>query len=597
MAKFEPIEDKGNPGEGTGLFYHVNQKAIEHLERLTAKDKAFTVPYLRMWQVDPRTGRPAFPDIPNSPNQPKRPITLQAIEPPAFGSPTDLSFRERPVFSIDRLSIKSEAFKGRYSIQTMNLRIVIHRPDAIGVPPDDVDDFSSLIVPGNVHAVEYGWSSAPITNPLFNGEGINEHPVLIPARKTLYFTITNYNFGMSADRQIKVDIVAHESGMLNLRKFIVGTKSATVNPTDAKEFQYATPDREAQKNFYATDQGKAIISKTMKAVQDLRKNLVKGNVLLKDLLNGVFADTIAEAFKESGYKNVKLRYGYCNKRAGKTSKKFGSADMGDKPIGDFPIPMETVIKVMTNNFKAGLAMTVQNFMTPFVNMLNQVSNWTNEAKARKSDGAPNQTTPDVFIKVVPNGDSIGLFLLDAKREFAGVTPDDMNKHFLGPNATPERIREELGKLGIPIISFLKANSYIRECEFQVIGDDKVKAHLIQQYLGKDARVEGNKPSVADKKKSVDARNLLYSAAIQGNITTLGNFAFELFGLVWLEFGVNRWDGPFNVRAHEDVISRGVFETKFHLISAGQDPLGTQGRRKLVPDDNPLVAAFHDRLGK
>ena len=61
---------------------------------------------------------------------------------------------------------------------------------------------------------------------------------------------------------------------------------------------------------------------------------------------------------------------------------------------------------------------------------------------------------------------------------------------------------------------------------------------------------------------------------------LGNHVFDIFGLVWLEFTVPVWDGPFYIMAREDTINQTGFFTSITLRSAGTDPLGTQGRPTL-----------------
>jgi hypothetical protein len=217
--------------------------------------------------------------------------------------------------------------------------------------------------------------------------------------------------------------------------------------------------------------------------------------------------------------------------------------------------------------------------------LNDSRNWTSDGTAKKKDdpSTPVQSIPEVFIKIVPNGSAIAMYIVDAKREFAGLTEQDDKKFILGPEATKEKIYDKLSDFGVPVISFLNGNSYIKDATFSVEGDPKIKAHFIQKYYGVDKSKNKNQAGAQEKKKSLSAEETLFSAAITGDITTLGNFAFDTFSLVWLEFGVRRWDGPFNVRSREDTISRGVFETKISFVAAGSDPLGTQGRRRTNSD--------------
>jgi hypothetical protein len=588
VAKFKALDGRGDPDKGTGLFYAVNREAVSQLNRLTAADKGLTVPYLSIWQVDPGTGKPAYPDK-DDPTKPNRPLTLQTVSPPNFGSSVDGYLHERPLVSINRVVIKTEAAKGIIMFHQMLMSIMVHRPDALQYAKDpderDYDDWSALIIPGNVFAVEYGWSRAPIKNDLFNGNGINKDNIIIPGRKTLYFAITNYTFKIQPDLQIPIDITAYETGLLNLKKFIIETKKTKVDPKKLDkskgegEFKFTLPDRTANQNLYQTPEGIEVKNRFSSKISKLPGGLVP----LKTLLNDVFADTITESFVESGYdqNSIILAYGKCNKRAGKTSQKYGGDKMSDVDIGEFRIPKTVIQEIVTKNFKAGLGLTVHNFMLPFVRLLNDPRNWTSEGSPKKQtdDKTPVQSIPEVFIKIVPNGSAIAMYIVDAKREFAGLTEQDDDKYVVKPPFTKEKIQEKLDSAGIPIISFLNGNSYIKESHFNVEGDPKIKTHFIQKYHGADKSKNKNQSGAKEKKKSLSAEETLFSAAITGDITSMGNFAFDTFSLVWLEFGVRRWDGPFNVRSREDILTRGVFDTKISFVAAGSDPLGTQGRRK------------------
>ncbi len=583
---FSLIQDRANPDKGTGLFYAVNKEAVATLNRLTAADKAMATPYLSIWQVDPGTGKPAYPSK-DEPNKPRGPLTMQTASPPNFGTSVAGYLNERPTVSLDKISIKTEANKGIIMFHQLTMNIIVHRPDAFQSAPTpdkrDVDDWSALIIPGNVFAVEYGWSNAPIKNDLFNGIGIEKNDIVIPGRRTLYFAITNYTFKIQPDMQIRIDITAYETGLLNLKKFIIGAAPTAIDKAklDGKniEFKFALPDRTANKNLYETTPG-------MKIKEDFTKEIQKlpSMVTLDQLLNNkLFLNTIVSAFKESGYDKIRLGYGKFNKRAGNESDKFGKTKCSDEAIGKFTIPKIVINEIVTKNFKAGLGLTIHNFLLPFVRLCNDPRNWSADKSAKKGDGdTPIQSIPDVFIKIVPNGSTIGMYIVDAKREFAGLTEEDSKKYVLSPTATRDQIAEKLSDVGVPIISFLNGNSYIKDANFSVEGDPKIKANFIQKYYGADKSKNKNQPGTKEKRKSLSAEETLYSAAITGDITTLGNFAFDSFSLVWLEFGIRRWDGPFNVRSREDTITRGVFDTKISFVAAGSDPLGTQGRRILKP---------------
>ena len=104
--------------------------------------------------------------------------------------------------------------------------------------------------------------------------------------------------------------------------------------------------------------------------------------------------------------------------------------------------------------------------------------------------------------------------------------------------------------------------------------------FMRRYFG-DSHVNRNEktasPDVVGKASRAPAAQQIYSPVMRGSITTIGNFILDAFNLVWLDFGVKRWDGPFTVYEMEDVIERGLFTTTYSVFSPGTDPLGTQGR--------------------
>src|SRR5690606_8017238 len=88
-----------------------SQTAIEQLEWITATEKAQAVPYVRIWQVDARTGMPVN-GRQDDPSEPVAPLNLQTTAPPVFGSSAVDRLRDRPPVSLDRISIKTEAPRG-----------------------------------------------------------------------------------------------------------------------------------------------------------------------------------------------------------------------------------------------------------------------------------------------------------------------------------------------------------------------------------------------------------------------------------------------------------------------------------------------------
>ena len=88
-AKFEKIPARSKP------FALAFQEAVDELESITASEKAQSVPYLKIWEIDPGSGKPKNPGKEKS--IPKRPLSSQLVEPPHFGAPAgNAAYRERP---------------------------------------------------------------------------------------------------------------------------------------------------------------------------------------------------------------------------------------------------------------------------------------------------------------------------------------------------------------------------------------------------------------------------------------------------------------------------------------------------------------------
>lgn len=576
---------------GTDDRPHVpfSQGAVDQLESITAAEKAQAVPYVRIWQVDAATGQPTHAH-PDNESEPLAPLNLQLSAPPVFGSSVVDRLRERPPVSLDRISIKTQAPRGVITYQQVEMSFVVHRPDVIFDNPEPgVDNWSSMITPGLVHCMEYGWSaSSGVKNGILNGEGYSDleskPPTIIPGRKRLRFVVTNYGFKISPDGQIQVNITAYEEGEFNLRQAILGTKE--VKNLEKETRQVTGPDgvvttvpRYDPKELY-TEAGRRVVKALQDRVAGLRGNRTRGNdelVKFSTFADLVLAPTIEEALNEIGFTKVKLVMGDFNKRAGQPDKKYRLKYTGDSAyIGDFEMPLRDIEKTFNDTLKTGEQITLYNFINKFLGVFRDQRTW--DRKNTKTDDGKMHLSkiPHVMVRTQmnPTQRSAVFSIVDIEREFTKLS--DSERKF-SPGVARSEIRDYLRSKGIPVVSFVRGNSYIQDANFDVTTDDKIKGILMRRYL-QPAREGVTDPSIRQKFKTpVDPREVLYSSAIQGDVTMLGNFVFDLFGLVWLDFGVSRWDGPFSVREREDLIDRTGFSVRISLIAEGSDPLGTQGR--------------------
>jgi hypothetical protein len=613
MAVFEDLKDK-KP------FLAIAQAAVDELESITPVEKAQAVPYVRIWRIDPATGKPVSPDKAPNDGKPIRPLSAMLAEPPRFGAPiygdgADDRFRERPPVSLERITISSQAPMGLITFSKMTLSFVVHRPDVVfgeQLKEGEGDNWSSLMLPGAVHALEYGWTaSTGVKNGLLNGLGISgdksEGAPDVPAISQIRFATTNYNFTITPDFQFKITIDAYESGEFNSRQTVFTTVTAKEEKAKAKGKGKKSRDKKVneEKRIVAAFPGDpwGADGKDLRSIvqegtsKKLRDRAVKGFVTFKDVLDLLFADSIVDVYTHAGYKKVNLYIGRFNGRAGRTSDKYGKQDMNSYPvpsnedpnaftpersIGDFKFKLQDVQQKFNNLAKAGKFLTFKNTIEPFLNTFLDPKTWDrkdgkDEVSSSTSTGYDSNVVPHVVVRTITNKDEISFYIIDVKREHTRFTDQDSFPE--GVKATPEQIRQKLRDKHVPMVSFLRGNSYIQEAQFEVINDDQQKSVLIRKALDKARSGEIDVSShLSDR--GIDVRKLLYSSAIRGSLTMIGNFAFDLFSFVWLDFGVREWSGPFTIYEREDIIERGTFTTKMTFVSTGDDPLGTQGLREL-----------------
>lgn len=561
-AEFLPFSASGI----TKPFLSISQDSVSMLEGITSAEKALSVPLVRIWEVDPNTGKPAHAD---SNGNPKLPLSVKFNSPPRFGESLDNDaerYRERPGVSLERITIKNDAPRGFITYRTLELSFMVHRPDVIFEPlSSDGDTWSSLIIPGTVHVIEYGWrSGSGVKNGILNGLG--EGP--IPAISRVRFTVTNYNFTMMTDNQIHVTVSAIEDSEFNLRQIeLTGPKQ-----TEVRKIKKRNPV-----DVYS-DKGQPLLGELQKRIDDLSQRGEGGLVKVKDILDVLFVPAISNAYKEIGYGEPKLYLGDFNERVGTPIERYRKASSNF--IGDFQIPMKDVRDLFARLIvKEHQQITLQNFITPLFEIFRDPRTW--DRKKGKKDEAGNDvhTIPQIFMRTInnPAKNSAAVYIFDAEREFTKFTESDY--YNFKKNPTREQLKKILKDKGVPFISFGKGNSYLFESQFEVVNDDQMKSLFINRFYAPTRDKLTQKPSKEQKLNRIpDASKVLYSSAIQGDLNMIGNFAFDMFGLVWLDFGVPVWSGLFNVRAREDTIEPASFTTRISLVSEGIDPLDTQGRR-------------------
>jgi len=574
-------------------FARAFQEAVSELERITPADKGQCVPFLKIWQIQPESGKPFYPD---ESGLPKRPLSSQMVEPPLFGVSTDavVRFRERPAVSLERVVIKYVNPREIFSWRQFQMNFTVHRPDVVFEESKNGEDvWSSLLIPGNTFALEYGWiSSRGVKNSLLNGDGLLDDVskvVFVPAIQSVRFTVTVYNFKIDPNNEMSFTIDALEDGEFNFRQAVVGMQSIAGVLLDPGTWNINEPfGRDTKQMKILRDAFHNKLSKSKKKTTSKSEM-----VAFSDVFDLLFAPLFDKAYTNLGYDKKELFIGGFNARSGQPIPRFAKESSW---IGDFKLPLQDVENIFSKNLAIGDQITLQNFMKPFLDILGSDSTWDRTSSKKDNAGDQMEMVPRIVVRSVTNKDrdnkrSVAIYIFDAKHEFISVTANNKDKSadFIGTNGSKDDLRNKLKDKKVPFISIMKGNSYIRESNFTVALDDKIKSLMIRKVFGEaGTRVKfTGQPEIDGRVQSApNAAKFIYSGAIMGDITMIGNFAFDIFSLIWIDFGIPVWDGMYTIMEREDTIERGDFTTKIKVKAEGTDPFGIQGRNKGPVSNTP-----------
>lgn len=570
-----PVPKFNEMGQTTRPYLSISQDTVDLLERITPAEKAQAVPYLKIWRIDPATGEPVH----GRDGIPTGPLSSAVLTPPSFGAGADVRRRESPPVSFQRATIRTQSPRGIILFRQIDLAFTVHRPEIIFQEAEaDRDSWSDLLMPGFVFAMEYGWvASAGVKNPLMNGEGFDgdsalrkENPrVIVPAISRIRFVVTHYDFKMAGDRQITVTIKAVEDGELNIRQAFIGGPKQEVS---GGKVSFSSPlDPYSAEGQKQKDQLEKLIKDKIFDPSKVKKGSKGYDDLIKfkDLCDVLFAPVISEAYKALGYNEPQLWLGNFSSKNATLIHKYGGTPMADKSIGEFTFPKRRIPELFSQI--QGTQITLQNFLTVFLSKMMAADIWT------ASKGL-DERMPVLQCKVVTNKKDVNFYIIDMNRELTRFFPNDRENFKLqlaGRKPTKADVKRVLREKGVPLISFGHGNSYIQDSDFSVMSDDPIKTLLIVRGLKEASRTDRVNKTELQRKVEEARPKMLYSSAIKGDVTMIGNFAFDTFGLVWLDFDVPVWSGPFFIQSKTDTIDRTGFVSSFSLYSSGEDPLGTK----------------------
>lgn len=593
-------------GDNDRAYFPRNKDTYKLLNGITAVDKAQSQPYVKIWRVK-TDGSPVNADK-NDASRPANPITLLTVTPPSFGKSVG-RYPERPAVSFGKVVVKHNfSLGGPIMYRELTFNFTVHRPeDVFDEANQDYLEWSSIILPGTMYAIRYGWTGTS-KNDLMNGNGLADKDNQVEGQKTLLFAVVRYSFSIETDGSIAFTIFGIENsdnilnhitfGDIDTFDFPDPTGSENVSMyasnTSLNIKQYEGPDINGQTG----EQSETVLEKAQRQFDKLEHITVPKHgtvVKFQDILDNIFSPLFDKALKSIGYSSAKFYIGLFNDKLGAAKEEFGG-DLSGKCIGDFQIPTAVFKKTLGEMRKLGRQLNVYSFFSQIISYICSQTCWTNSVTAsekkmidQRANGdkkkaaleeakilADRHHPPELRFRttsVIKDGKHvIYIYLIDMKREHVKVDFRDR----LDPSTTRSSIIEKLDKYNIPLISFKHGLSYIESNQFSVEQDSNVQAILISRAVDPSRYEVAKKTHTAMAMGSIDPRKLIYSSAIKGKVNMLGNFAFETWQMVWLEFGVKRWDGTFYAFEREDTVEPTGFFTSISFRSTGDDPLNTQG---------------------
>jgi hypothetical protein len=593
----------------------ITMDGVRQLKQITAADKAKAVPYVKIWRVKPSTNEKDGPEI-----------TTQFWDVPKFGTSMGNRFGERPAMSLESVTIKNVNPRGFILYREVDISIKVHRPDQVfNNLTNQANALASLMTPGNVHMLTYGWQGGfnPMLStgiPTYEKDG-ELHPdekiareeakrtgardpvppkYTAPAKASIRFTVVTYDFSITVDSQIEITIKGFEDGELNVReaalfdqrdmpKADVGLYAPKTDVEKAKMLQ-AHLKRMIQTLTDRLNEKKVAIEKEV--VTDKGAKTKEKFIALKDVLRILFSDPLSKTLTNLGYRHIHFYTGLFNKNAPITVPAYLSQDLAvshapllpeGMPIGEFMLKLSDVTKVLNDVITTKGQITVYNIIDKLFGIIQNINMYQKNKKSQIPG-----SVPEMHLVPIYNPDAEGhvqIWVVDRKRYLTSLDWE-LNEFTVDSDENKAKFRSGLeaqsaveGK-GVPFISMYDANSFLAGAKFNVVADEMMKSIFIRRNmeLNRGQITAENQNVVTTSQGEMDS-SLLFRSAIKGELTMIGNFAFNIMGLMWIHFGIRAWDGFFYVMSKTDKIDSSGFTTSITVQAEGSNPAGAPKKNK------------------
>lgn len=591
------------------VFRMIPKIGTQALYAINAADKARAVPFAKIEMVK------------SASNKKLGVVSSIFTAPPSFGSP--VQFSERPVSSIESVTVKKVNPGGYILYREIDIDIVIHRPNALA-DASNRPSILDLLQPGNIFLLEYGWRGGknPVLGPgvyreeredEYNPEELAElnewrksvsetenwnssRPAGTPAREiparpqffgTVFtatdmvrFAVTNYNLSMEADGQVKVHIKAIEDGELQIRNTTIFDQEVLSGEVKGVPdfMKVASSPDELYKKITDTlakllREASESVSVTVKRNKDDRSPSTTAPmkmIRLKRVLDILFADPIVSGVKSLGYSDVHLYTGVFGAHTSDVNDSMGSRSYANEPIGDFLLKLSDVEGILNKVTSTKGQITVYNLLQHIFRLIMDPGIWDMAQR--------DVTMPELALYTLysPHSGKARLQIVDRKRYLSVLKSSQ--------GMTYNNVAEVKGKIKlstflndnpfIPKFNLYHQGSFFQSANFDFVNDELMKSIFMNRSIQKSReQIAGGVPSAAEVNNGMSQNLLLYRSAIKGTATVIGNFAFHLMGMVWFEFGIPQLDGLFYILSKVDKVDASGFTSTLTFQAEGSNPLG------------------------
>ncbi len=560
---------------------NTGQEPIDLFEGITAAQLASLVPFVKIIRLDPRTGRELIEE--------ERPLMYDLIATPQFGSMSpgfgqdSDSFRERGLVSLNSMRIQTQMEYGFMSYSKMNLDFTVHQPAVVFDPGNHIG-WRALIEEGNSFSLEYGWRAdnrLVVDNPVFNGDGIVDPHTgsVIRSSRKLLLLVCKYNLKLRGNGEVDVSIEALENGDIALRetRLIDAIKSTS----DIFEWtkSWTSDDDEVR--------AASILSSRLDSITPLKIDGKGEFYTIGQLFQKLAFPLIDASCKGFGYSGgVDMFIGNFNNDAGEQHSKWGGRSMGGgvHSITEFLVPVKHAKEQLALHITKGMSLRLHDTISIIVNMINEIEAWA--VGDPQIDGKP---VIALQSRTIQQDEKITLVMtiLDRKlnsHRLKGLEEISLEKQ------SKQLVFDRLVAANIPIVELGRANSLILDASLEVQPDPLFQAVLIDRSYGaRKARDElTGMPDAETRTGTSRPHEVIPISILRGNLTMHGNFIFETYGTIWLEyFNSSVISGIYNILERVDELGPGKFTTDVTIMSEGVDPFNT--RRRLTDAEKAAQA--------